>query len=109
MLDVLTKEDGGRGDDGFGIDEPRFPKTLPDVARASTMDGRLAVTAYIYINKVALADLESLEFDGKFLYAVHTKSLTGFQQGAHSTIRRGWRTLEGAEVHDGLIIFRGER
>ena len=71
------------------------------------MDGRMAVTAYIYINKVALTYLESLEFDGELLDTVCSKRLAGFHQGAYIAIRRDGCTLEGAEVHDGLIVFRG--
>ena len=106
MLDVLTKEDSGWGDSSFGINEPRLPKSLPDVAWAAAMDGGMTVTAYIHIDKVALTDLESLEFNGEFLDTFSTKGLAGFHQGAHTAIRRGWRTLEGAEVHNGLIVFR---
>jgi hypothetical protein len=107
MLDMLTKKDGSRGDNSFRIDNPGFPETLPDVAWATAVDGCLPITADIYINKVAFADFEGLELDGEISDATCAEGLARLHQGAYSTIRRGWRTLNGTEVHDGLIVIRG--
>ena len=80
MLDMLTKGDGGWRNSGFGIDEPGFPQTLPDIACPTTMDGHISLTADIDINKVALTDLEGLEFDREFRDTTLTEGLTGFHQ-----------------------------
>ena len=48
----------------FIFNQKRFVKTLPDIARATAMDGGLAVAPNIYINKVALTDFEGILFDG---------------------------------------------
>ena len=61
MLHALSDEyRSGRS----GIYQPRFPQPLPDVTRATTMDGYIAVATYIYINKVALLHLKRFQFNG---------------------------------------------
>ena len=61
-----------------GIDKQGLIEALPDVARATAMDGGLAVAPNIYINKVALTDFEGLLFDGEVRDKVGAEGRTGF-------------------------------
>ena len=60
------------------FNQKRLIETLPDVARATAMDGSLAVAPNIYINKVALTDFEGLLFDGEIRDKVRAEGRTGF-------------------------------
>ena len=75
VLDVLLDQNRSCRN---GIDKPRFVEALPDVARATAMDGGLAVAPNIYINKVALTDFEGLLFDGEVRDKVGAEGRTGF-------------------------------
>ncbi len=75
VLDVLLDQNRSCRN---GIDKPRFVEALPDVARATAMDGGLAVAPNIYINKVALTDFEGLLFDGEIRDAVRAEGRAGF-------------------------------
>ena len=59
------------------IDEPRFVEALPDVARATAVDGGLAVIPYIYINEVTLTDFEGLLLDGEVRDAAGAEGRAG--------------------------------
>ena len=73
------------------------------------MDGCFAITFYIYVRKVALGYLERFEFYREFGHAVFAESDAGFDERTKHAVGRGWGTLDGTEVHDGLIILRGRR
>jgi hypothetical protein len=73
------------------------------------MDGCLTLAPYIYIYKVALAYFESPELHWKFMNPVGTSGFTRLYQRTRLTMRRLGGTLNGTEVHDGLVVFRRER
>ena len=81
-----------------------FPQPLPDVSFATTMDGRLTLTADIYINKVALLDLQFLFFHGQRADLPCAQGLARLLQWTDHAFRRLGCALDSSEVHDGLVV-----
>ena len=73
------------------------------------MNGGLTLATHIDINKVALLDLERLLFHRQRSHPALTEGDATLHQRTNIAARGLRRTLDGTEVHDSLVVFRGER
>ena len=59
------------------INEQGFVQSLPDVASRTTVDGRIAITTYIYIREVTFLDFERTLLDRQQVYPALMECHTG--------------------------------
>ena len=81
----------------------RLIQPLPDVTLATAMDGRIALTSYIYINKVAFLHLQRLQLHRQLPHPALTQRHARLLQRAQQAAGRLGCTLHGPEVHDSLV------
>ena len=87
--------------------QQRFVETPPNIIAFAPMyeEGALLIFQY-YIYKMARGDGGALAFHGQLRNGIPFPRLASVSHRANITLRRGGRTLQGTEVHDGLIVER---
>ena len=70
------------------------------------MNGRIALTAHVYINKVSLFHLQRLLLHGQLPHPALAEGHARRLQRTEQTARRLRRALQGPKVHDGLVVGR---
>ena len=83
--------------------EQRFPQSLPDVALAAAAEGSLTVTPYIYICEMSGLYGQLFQLDRQLGDAPRMQGVAGLGQRTEQAAWRLWRTLDGPEVHHGLV------